>query len=410
MKPKSGGFEVRKNLNAILSVVFLFGLLLSGNQAIAKKGSVGGNVVVEGDTIHDDYFTGGGSVTVRTPVMGDLFVTGGEITLEGPVGGDLFACGGKIKIEESVDGDILAFGGSIHSTGDVKEDARFFCGEVFIGGTIGRNVAVFGGRVEVGEGGEVGRDLKVQCGEVEIAGTIKRNLKGSADKVTLSGTIEGDVDIKADEILLMPSARILGNFNYTSPEEAEVQEGAFIQGEMSHSLPKKTKKVKGGMGFFPILFKILSLGALILIGIFLILLSPRHVSRASNNIRRTPWKSLGLGLLLLIVMPAVVGILAVTIIGIPLALLLLFAYLVFLYFGKLFTGLFIGQFILKGFGKEEKGRLIGALILGLVILAILTSIPYVGKLFGVLALLFGLGAYFTERLQLYREAKEKGMV
>ena len=379
---------MNKILIAFLSVGFLI-----VPPVFAKRGSFGGEVVIDGEPIENDLFTSGGNVIVRSPVVGDLFAAGGNVSVEGSVEGDLFAAGG-----------------SVHVKGNVEEDARLCGGEMQIDGPIGRNASVFGGSVVVGENGRVGRDLKVGCGELKVAGTIERDLTGSADHVVLSGIVRGDVEIQAEEVILLPETQILGNFEYTSSKEAEIQEGVLIQGETTHRLPEVKEKKKDGKGLFSILFKLISLGALLLIGILSILLSPKQVEHFALNIRRTPWKSLGLGILLLIAIPAVVGVLTLTLIGIPAAFFLLILYLFLLYTSKLYTGIMIGQFILKSGGREEKGRLIGALVLGMVILAILTSIPYVGKGFWILSILFGLGAILLERLHLYREGKEKGLV
>jgi cytoskeletal protein CcmA (bactofilin family) len=384
---------VRKNLKVILSAALLIGLSLIGYKSNAQTEFFGGEVVTEGEPIEDDHFTAGGSVTILSPVMGDLFAAGGNIVLKGPVEGDLFACGG-----------------SVLSTGDIQEDARLAGGQIRIGGSIRRNASAFGGTVVLEKDGEVGRDLNVGCGELTIAGLIKRDLEGSADQVVISGTIEGDAKIDAGKITLMPTAQILGDLSYSSSKEADIQEGAFIQGEITHRKSKASKEKRGGMGTFTILLKLLSIISLFLFGIFLILLSPKMANRAASNIRSSPWKSLGIGLLLLLVVPAVVGALAITLVGIPLALVLLVTYLIFLYISKIYTGLFLGLIIVKGAGQEKKGKMIGALLLGLAVLTILTSIPFVGKIFLIIAVLFGLGAFVVERVRLYKEAKEKGMV
>jgi cytoskeletal protein CcmA (bactofilin family) len=394
---------------AFLSIL-LCGSWLAGEEVFSKRAQFGSEVVIEGEPIENDYFSAGGSVKVGSPVEGDLFVAGGSITVEGPVGGDLFACGGNIVVEGHTRGDLFACGGSIHSIGNVEEDVRLFGGEILIDGSVGRNGSAFGGEVVVKEGGEIGRDLKVECGELEFSGTIKRNLEGSAEKIVISGRIDGDVNIEAREIHIMPSAQILGNFDYSSHEEAEIDEGALIQGAINHQLKKTKSKEKSGMGSFSILIKLISLGALILIGILRILVSPKQVDHFAGYILRTPWKSLGQGILIIIAFPVVVGVLAMTIIGIPIAFFATMLYLFLLYTSKLYTGLLIGQLILKGVGREEKGRMIGALVLGLIILVILTSIPYVGIIFLILAILLGLGAILSERIYLYRAGKEKGIV
>jgi len=77
-----------------------------------------------------------------------------------------------------------------------------------------------------------------------------------------------------------------------------------------------------------------SLG-MVLIGALLILAMPRFSREAAATIRRQPWQSAGTGALMLLGVPFAVIVLLVTVIGIPLALLLVFGYVLLLLFGNL---------------------------------------------------------------------------
>ena len=94
--------------------------------------------------------------------------------------------------------------------------------------------------------------------------------------------------------------------------------------------------------------------------------------------------------------PAFVAVvLLITIIGIPVALLLMSLYLVVLFLGWVTTALWIAQ---RGLAALRPGQPAGrglqllALLLGLVALSLLRAIPLLGGLVGLLALLAGIGA------------------
>jgi hypothetical protein len=88
-------------------------------------------------------------------------------------------------------------------------------------------------------------------------------------------------------------------------------------------------------------------------------------------------------------------VLLITIIGIPVALLLMSLYLLVLFLGWIIAALFVAQ---HGLAALRPGRPVTrgwqllALLLGLVVLWLLKQLPLVGGLIGFVALLAGIGA------------------
>jgi hypothetical protein len=111
-----------------------------------------------------------------------------------------------------------------------------------------------------------------------------------------------------------------------------------------------------------------------------------QVRRAAFNIGNDVLKTLVVGLLMLIVPWIVIGLLTVTIVGIPLAmgLAVLWAFAAFL--GYITVGLWIGERILSR--ARMASRPYGAAFLGVLILMLLSWIPLVTAV----AMWFGLGA------------------
>ena len=88
--------------------------------------------------------------------------------------------------------------------------------------------------------------------------------------------------------------------------------------------------------------------------------------------------------------PIACGIVFITVVGIPLALAVCAVYLIFLYAAGILAGLAIGQWIL-GRGRETRPKPVGSMILGVLILALIGLIPYLGTFVGFVALVVGLG-------------------
>ena len=74
-----------------------------------------------------------------------------------------------------------------------------------------------------------------------------------------------------------------------------------------------------------------------------LLIFPGLATRAADAIGRDPLQAIGLGLAILVCVPFVAVILLITIIGIPLALLVVPLYLLLLFLGWVVAALFVAQ-------------------------------------------------------------------
>lgn len=136
----------------------------------------------------------------------------------------------------------------------------------------------------------------------------------------------------------------------------------------------------------------------IFVGFIFLKLFPSLSSKAKEEISHT-WKSLGIGFALLICVPVISAILAITIVGIPISLILLAIYLIFLYMGRIIFASFIGDKILK---KESPFL---SLVIGMPIFTVLFALPFVGWLLSLIAISVGLGAFGTGSYIFFKETR-----
>jgi hypothetical protein len=86
-------------------------------------------------------------------------------------------------------------------------------------------------------------------------------------------------------------------------------------------------------------------------------------------------------------------ILAVLVLTIPISLILLAAYLVLIYLSMAFSALFIGDTIMSFFRKEAKNNgLYLSMLIGVILVSVLTHIPFIGAIFGFIIVCFGMGS------------------
>ena len=350
----------------------------------------------------------GATVVLRGKLTDNVYVAGGTVDVQGDLERDLVGAGGTINIRQFVKGDVTVAGGSVNVSGRVGDDVRAAGGSIIIGGPVGGEVVAAGGTVTLAPEARVDGRAWLSGGTVVIAGRIARELKVAAASVSVAGEVDGDVRIAARTIEILPTARIKGDLVYTSGKPARIDPGAQIQGRVTYTksvLAERTGRIGRVVGA---VVRIALLAGVIVCGVVLLLLFPGFAVSAARTIRSDPWKSLGLGFLLLIVTPIVGIILVITIIGIPVGLALGALYMVALLLGYLTAAVFLGELGARLIGRGPElptgGRVL-ALVLSLVALALVWLIPVVGGIVALLAVVIGLGAASHQSFRRWSEAR-----
>ncbi|MCJ7508603.1 MAG: polymer-forming cytoskeletal protein [candidate division Zixibacteria bacterium] len=363
----------------IFSVVFaLFLLVACFEFSSATQFRAGDNLIFTSDKKIDD----------------DLMAAGGKVKFDGILSGDLLVAASSVAQNGTIEGSFMAAAQQIDISGPINKSSRTFSQYVNISSSVSQNVMAFCQRCDLKSSGYVGKDFHAFCSELNVDGKVKGNLKGYAETVTISGAIEGDVSLVAERIVLTPSAKINGNLNYKSPNEADIQKGATVLGKTQW---KKTEPKKKGTapGRF-ILNRFLSFLGVLIPGLILIPIFKEQTQRINTNLKNSPFKSLAIGFIFLICMLVIFIIffmLSFVIIGIPLAVLSLMVILSMLFLCKIAVGVALGDWLLSFLSSNGNVNTILALLVGLIILTLLTSIPYfIGTLFYLIILFSGTGA------------------
>ncbi len=326
----------------------------------------------------DDLFTAGGSVRIGRPVGGDVFAAGGNVDVDGAVGGDAVVAGGNVRIGAPVAQTLYAAGG-----------------QLVISAPIGHNARIAGGEVEFDRRAQVAGNVSVAGGQVTIEGRVNGYLRVAGGSVVIDGAIEGDVVSTAGSIELGPNARIGGSLRYASRDAIKQHPDAQVLGGIT-SLPFEARApagessyaVGGGAGW-------VWTAGLLLVAVVLSAALPEASRRVTETLLRRPAMSLLLGFIALVCIPVAAILLLVTIIGIPLGLLVLLLYPPLLLIGYVGTGIGVGHLALRRYAptrSTQTGWRIAAAAAGMLALALLGRLPWLGGLLVFAALLIGVGA------------------
>lgn len=322
---------------------------------------------------------------------GDYYVSGENVETPDVVKGDVYAIGSKIHIKGRVEGDLVATGGTIEVDGDVRGNARVIGGQVILNGKVGNNVTAIGGNLQMNRGATIGGNASFTGGGVVIDGVIDGKVTLNASNVTVNGKIGGNLKGREGQLRLGANSEIGGNLNYKSGNKAIIDPGAKIGGEVTYS-PSEVKAYlssnwKDKVIFGSILLAI-SMNFLFsfVFGVIYIKLFPKGFRNALSALKASPWKAAGVGLLMLILLPLICVLLLVSILGFPLALVLIALSLVTFYTAKVIP---IIWFVHAIFPKMS---VYWALFLGLVVFFILLQVPFFGWLLSISFILLGIGA------------------
>lgn len=341
-------------------------------------------------------FRSGSTVNVKdAEILDDVMAWGDDLSFDGHVLGDVIAGGRTVTLGDSgvIDNSFMSFAQKVDVNGHVVNAARVFAQDFTLRGHIEGNVMAFAQSILIDTRAWVEKDVQFGSGQLIMRGRIGGNLNGGAATVTISGQIDGDARIESDKIVVLQGAIIGGRLLYSSKNEPKVEDGAQILGGVERIQDDKKEDDDGYTigSFFWDAWWYLSGVAL---GFVLLALFRRFMLESASSISDSTLKTLGLGVLFLICLPIAAVAATLTLIGIPIAMLLVLLWVVLIGISDIIVGLALGNWMLtrRLTGPIQKPFL--AMALGLLVTTILTSIPIAGWFIGLIVVILAMGAFF----------------
>lgn len=342
-------------------------------------------------------------ISKQQPIDGNLYVAGQNITIDQDIDGDVFCAGQSVTINGNVEGSVFCAGQTIAVNGNVRDSVRTAGNTIMINKEVGKNVMAFGAAINLGQDAKVGWDLFMGAGSAAVRGSVGRSVHGGGGNVFIDGMVGKDVKLElsknssgrkgsqSPELRIGENARIAGDVEYRSKNQAEIAEGARINGEVRKSevAVRKEKQNEGFWGY--IAGSIYSFLAALLVAFILIGLFGNMIRSITDKMFGKIGASIAWGLLVMIVAPIVIILLLVTLIGIPLALILSAAWLAALYISKILAGILIGRQMIKRGGETTEKSLYLSALVGIAVSWIIFSIPIIGWFLCLIAVWWGLG-------------------
>ncbi|MBQ6130114.1 hypothetical protein IJI72_00215 [Candidatus Saccharibacteria bacterium] len=311
----------------------------------------------------------------------------------------LFLAGSSIVSNDVLDGLAFVAGNLVDYAG--SSDYAFLAGNsVKISGTVERDLFVAGNSVEIDEDAMIGRDVFAAGSSVIFRSMLYGNVFMSGGRLVLENvTIDGDLNVDADEIVIKGESSIAGTFKYNDNAEITGRENLSVSLVEAYSGDSTTGKSSALSRFFSALSScLISYLGLLAVLVVLIALAPKFMQHLLDSFRwKTSWKFLGLGLGLLIVVPLACIFALCTVIGLPLAGLTFGLYFAFICLSQGITGGILGNELSNRLLKKPKLNLFLKYALGLALIRLVSLVPVIGGLVTAVSVCFGFG-YLAKRV------------
>jgi hypothetical protein len=429
----------RKLLPVIfLSILLCFVLVPSSHavESIEKE-----TVVIEaGEVIEDDLFVTANEFVMNGTVKGDLIFFATKADINGTVEGDLMGGGQEITLNGTVEDDVR-LGGMVITLGEAAQVADdFMAGAYSLESLIGSLV----------EG-----DMFIAVGQSRLAGDMGSDLKMTGGGLELLGTVAGDVQAEVGQASDAPAfspftfipdaptvpaftwgltvddqAEVGGNLEYAGPTKVDIPTeivGGHVAFEQVIPDTAVTEEVvtPGEQALNWLADVVRQLITLFIIGALMIWLAPHWTDKVAAYIQEKPLSSLGWGLLTvaalfliglfilfaMVLLAMALGALTfdglastviMTGLFIMLGLGLLFSFTI-AYFAKIIVGVASGRFIFNLFNSRLAANEYWSMALGVFLIVILTSIPWIGPIISLAVSLLGFGAFWQEGRKGWRQ-------
>jgi hypothetical protein len=241
---------------------------------------------------------------------------------------------------------------------------------------------------------------KVVCGDftlfgstLDVKGQVQGNILAFDSNIHIAGTVSGNINLYGGSATLQNNSHLRGNINLFGGNQ-RLEAGAHLDGEIDNRSQHVSLWLPGINAGFA--FPFWQIMVWVVLGLALTSLLPEHVMFVRTTVASKMRRSLLLGLLSLLLAPAILIVLIALIIPIPLAMIIAIGLIAAWALGTIAIGWLVGEYIMRVIAPRHNTRL-AQVSVGLTVLILVGSIPYIGWIVSASAGILGLGAVFLSR-------------
>ena len=356
----------------------------------------------------------------------NMVLSGPVVSMDGKIEGDLLAFGDQIKINGEVDGNLVVMGNQVVLNGPISGSVYIGAATLVVGpdASVGRDVSFIGGMFETNETSSIARDLNMVTLDSKMAGDTGRDVNALVGPLRLGLVIYQFIQ---DQGWLPQSTSLDTQVTPSaSAGQSAVGTGWMLQSVRPLVLIAYPARE---LGLRPLqqssetdavawqtwgIALLRNMAALLIVGLLAVWLVPTQLTWTSAQPRNRPWRSLLTGFLILLLGWFVALLALLLVLGLAfflfwislpnlgflvgslgllaIGLAMVIYWLSIVFFSKVIIAFLLGRTILaKSTWKYAQGRVV-PLLVGVIVFALILSIPYLGWVISVISTMFGLGA------------------
>lgn len=412
--------------------------MLQGDQCvIGANEQISGNVfalcrilTVSGE-IDGDLFGGGATIVIDGTVTGSVYLLGGQLDISGSIGEDIHFGGGILNLLPSAQflgngSDLISVNLSTQvDNGGIPGSVTSASYQLVLNGAVNREVSFWGSALVINN--TVGGNVTATVGDPASSGV--------AELGTLLSFLPYQVTLVSPGLSINEGGMVNGQLRYAGPVEGVIAvelpnppEYTAVATQTSVLTPERSLLESLQAYAAQAVREFVALGLLGLAGLFL---TPRAVQDPIYSLRVRPLPSLGVGLLVFII-SFPIFIIVIPLFGLVITLLLMvfqlndlaliagaiisvldlggagLFYYTAIFASRVIVAVALGRVLVRVLFGNRAGLRMSyvCLLLGVVVVALTASLPYVGFFINALAAFFGLGAILMTIQRALRIARE----
>ena len=371
-------FKYRRSHTASLGAILLLAtsanlLIPQPAHALELRSDEEGMLIVEAtETIDDTLLIAASTVRIEGHVTGTVVAAAQSIEVLGRIDGNLIAAAQNISVSGSVGQLLIGTSSSL----DVE------------GAQIGGDIIYAGERLAIDDESKVEGNGVIAGARMAMDGELAKDLYVFTELAEIRGTVGRSLEAFANRIWLKDNAHIKGDLRWRSdnPQSLEQDDSARVDGEITQlELPDELKNQSPFTSIEFYLWQLAQFVSAVLVGLVLLWMFPsvRDMSIGSGG---EALKSVGIGLVLILSLPMIALILAITIIGLPFGIVTFFAWIAGIYVAKVAIGLIVGYMMIP----DSDSRVL-PIVAGMAALIVAINVPWIGGVISFLVTVLGLG-------------------
>ena len=329
----------------------------------------------------------------------NLHLVSENVQIDSTIYGDVYAITDTFVLNGVVNKDVVVVAQEFTQNGIIGDDLRLVAGKATLNSYIFSEVMIFAGEITITNQTIITGPVKIRAGTVQIDGEIRAKADIRADRIILNGIIQNDAVLQTQDLILGPEAVFKGDVQVSKGIEIDESK---VYGEISYIGAPLRQSAWSGASLMGKLFFFLMI---IILGTVMLAVMGKSAEKGAKIMHTRFFLSIILGLVILVCVPIISFMVFITIIGIPLAIIMMLLYIMLVILSMIFGALLLGRIFL-GLFKGKKSLWV-QLLLGAIILVILSFLGWVYILIVFILMLAGMGSLFLLIMKKEPKKKEK---